>query len=69
MKKRPGSGTTCPARADQSKIALRPAASPEPGTERWFGVSDARAESRRPDPFRVIGTAHGPRLLELLRAS
>jgi hypothetical protein len=58
-----------PARAEHSTIGLRPTASPEAGTERWFGVSDARAESRRPDPLRVIGSAHGPRLLELLRAS
>jgi hypothetical protein len=69
MMKRQGSGATSPARADQSTIAFRPAASPEAGKERWFGMSDARPGSRRADPFRVLGTAHGPRLLELLRAS
>lgn len=49
--------------------AARPAATSERAGEHWFGVNDARIESRRSDPLRVIGSAHGPRLLELLRAS
>jgi hypothetical protein len=41
----------------------------EHGAVRWIGVNDNPAGSRRPDPLHIIGSAHGPRILELLRTS
>jgi hypothetical protein len=69
MTKQPGSGPIFPGRAEQPTTGMRATAASDPGGERWFGVSDSRGDSRKPDSFRVIGSAHGPRLLELLRAS
>lgn len=62
-----GSGSPIPLHPEQA--AARPVGPADRGGERWFGTGDARGESWRPDTFRVIGSAHGPRLLELLRAS
>lgn len=35
----------------------------------WIGHSEDSAGVRQPGPIHVIGSAHGPRILELLRAS
>jgi len=55
--------------AGQAAVIRSPVRDNEMGGVPWFGVSELRMATRPHDPMRVIGHAHGPRLLELLRAS
>jgi len=64
-RKEPGLST----HVNASSAAPTSGPAPDRGALLWFGQSVSGNSGMGPDPEQIIGSAHGPRLLELLRAS